>query len=433
MTQAQAVVSQVHLPGLPQPTTVEQVGVRRSLLEDLALKTIYVTAPPSPMELAESMRLSFRVVDDLFRRLRAEQLIEVTGMKGNTPLMALTTRGRTRALELLALNHYVGPAPVSLDHYVELVRQQSVRDLNIHRDQIRHAFRSLVLEDSTIDKLGTALNSGSSIFLYGSTGSGKTAIATLVPRVFQDDRVWIPYAVTVDGQFITVFDPHVHTTVDDPISDTHDARWVLCQRPAVVVGGELTIEMLELQLNPSSKFYTAPMQMKANNGVLVIDDFGRQRVRPDDLLNRWVVPLDRRIDFLTLAGGRKMEIPFELFVVFATNLRPSTLGDPAFLRRIQTKIRVGEVARGRFHDIFARVCDEWGMQYDPGVVDELIDIIRTRYKEPLRACHPRDVVNQIRWSAQYENRQPTLDRRSILTAVEAYFVSEADEAEQQSE
>lgn len=429
MTQAQAIAVEREAPGLPAPKTVDEVGVRRALLEDLALKTIYVMAPPSPVELAENMRLAYRVVDELFRRLRAEQLIEVTGMRGNSPLIALTSRGRERALELLALNHYIGPSPVSLDHYVDVVRQQSVRELNIHAADIRRAFSSLVLEEKTLNKLGTALNSGSSIFLYGSTGSGKTAIATLVPRVMANDRVWIPYAVTVDGQFITVYDPHVHVQVDEPISDDHDARWVLCRRPAVVVGGELTIEMLELQLNPTSRFYTAPMQMKANNGVLVIDDFGRQRVRPEDLLNRWIVPLDRRIDFLTLAGGRKMEIPFELFVVFATNLHPSTLGDPAFLRRIQTKIKVGEVGRGRFHEIFARVCDEWGMGYDPSIVDELIDIIRARYKEPLRACHPRDVVSQIRWAAHYENRQPVLDRKSIFTAVEAYFVDDTDESE----
>ncbi len=429
MTQAQAIAINRTAPGLPQPKTVEEVGVRRALLEDLALKTIYVMAPPSPAELAENMRLAYRVVDEIFRRLRSEQLLEVTGMKGNTPLMALTSRGRERALELLALNHYIGPAPVSLDHYVQLVRQQSVRELDIHAGDIKRAFSSLVLEDDTLNKLGTALNSGGSIFLYGSTGSGKTAIATLVPRVMSNDRVWVPYAVTVDGQFITVYDPHLHVKANDSVADDHDARWVLCQRPAVVVGGELTIEMLELQLNPTSKFYTAPMQMKANNGVLVIDDFGRQRVRPEDLLNRWIVPLDRRIDFLTLAGGRKMEIPFELFVVFATNLHPSTLGDPAFLRRIQTKIRVGEVARGRFHAIFARVCDEWGMSYDPTIVDELIDVIRSRFKEPLRACHPRDVVNQIRWAAHYENRTPVLDRKSILTAVEAYFVDDTSESE----
>jgi len=431
---AQATITQFGAAvSLPEPKTIEQMGVRKSLLEDLALKTIYVTATPSLVELAASMRLSYRLVDELFARLRSEQLAEVTGMHGNGRLIALTSRGRSRALELLALNQYVGAAPVALEDYIQGVRRQSVRDLNVHSEDIRRAFSSLVLQEDTLNKLGTALNSGSAIFLYGPAGSGKTAIATTLPRVLAGDHVWIPYSVQADGQFITVYDPHTHVKLEDPVPDDHDARWVLCQRPAVVVGGELTIEMLELQLNPTSKFYTAPVQMKANNGVLIIDDFGRQRVRPEELLNRWVVPLDRRVDFLTLAGGRKIQIPFELFVVFATNVNPSTLGDAAFLRRIQTKIRVGEVARGRFHEIFARVCDEWGMNYEAGIVDELIDIIRSTYREPLRACHPRDIVNQIRWAAHYENRQPILDRKALHTAVEAYFVSEADEEELKAE
>jgi len=428
MAHTQAFPTPLQAPRLPEPATVEQSGIRRAFLEDLILKTVFVTAPPSLLDLAISMRLNYRVVDDLFRRLRSEQLVEVTGMQGNSRQIALTSRGRERALELLALSQYVGATPVSLDAYNQMVRQQTVRDVVVHAADVRRAFSSLVLEESTLDKIGTALNSGASIFLYGPTGTGKTAIATTLPRVLASDRVWIPYAVVSDGQVVTVYDPHLHVKANEPIAEDHDARWVLCRRPAVVVGGELTIDMLELQMNPTSRFYSAPVQMKANNGVLIIDDFGRQRVRPEELLNRWVVPLDRRIDFLTLAGGRKIEIPFELFVVFATNLNPSTLGDAAFLRRIQTKIRVGEVARGRFHEIFARVCQDCGMRCDPEIVDELIDIIRSKYHEPLRACHPRDIVSQIRWSASYDNRSPVLDRKALLTAVEAYFVSEEDEA-----
>jgi energy-coupling factor transporter ATP-binding protein EcfA2 len=427
MAQLAAVATHSDLLRLPEPVNVDQVGVRRAFLEDLALKTIYVTAPPSLIELAATMKLGYRVVDELFQRLRAEQLCEVTGMRGNAREIALTSRGRTHALELLALSHYVGAAPVSIENYVRVVRQQSVRDLVVHLPDVRRAFSSLVLEEDTLNKIGTALNSGSSIFLYGPTGTGKTAIATTLPRVMANDRVWIPHAVQTDGQVITVYDPHVHATIPDQIPDDHDARWVLCHRPAVMAGGELTIEMLELQLNPSSRYYTAPIQMKANNGVLVIDDFGRQRVRPEDLLNRWIVPLDRRIDFLTLAGGRKIEIPFELFVVFATNLNPSTLGDAAFLRRIQTKIRVGEVAYPRFHEIFARVCEEFGMRCEGEVVDDLIDLIRNKYHEPLRACHPRDIVSQIRWAARFDNREPRLDRASLQRAVEAYFVSDEDD------
>jgi len=413
-------------PGLDvmkAPESVAQLGVRRPLLEELVLKSIHVMAPPTLVELASIMCLSYHVVDDVFRRLRSEQLTEVTGMVKNAPQIGLTSQGRSRALELLALNHYVGAAPVSLADYVEQTRRQSVRNLGVLPQDIHRAFSHLVLDELTRTKLGTALNSGASIFLYGPSGTGKTAIATAIPRVFSDNRVWIPYAVQMDGQIITVYDAHLHSKVDEPLPDDTDKRWVLCHRPTVLVGGELTFEMLELQLNPISKFYTAPVQMKANNGVLIIDDFGRQRLRPDELLNRWVVPLDRGIDFLTLAGGRKVEIPFELFVVFATNLDPAALADPAFLRRIQTKIKVGAVPPVRFHNIFRQVCEEWGMEYKRDMVDELVTIIK-EIGEPLRACHPRDIVNQIRWSARYANREPVLDSDSVLAAVDAYFVSE---------
>ena len=277
---------------------------------------------------------------------------------------------------------------------------------------IHRAFSHLVLDETTRTKLGTALNSGASIFLYGPSGTGKTAIATSIPRVFSDDRVWIPFAVQMDGQIITVYDAHLHSKVDEPLPEDTDKRWVLCHRPTVLVGGELTFEMLELQLNPITKFYTAPVQMKANNGVLIIDDFGRQRLRPDELLNRWVVPLDRGIDFLTLAGGRKVEIPFELFVVFATNLDPSALADPAFLRRIQTKIKVGcvpPVSVSMKSFVGFAMTGEWTTRVD--LVDELISLIRDK-GEPLRACHPRDFVNQIRWSARYAGTR-TLPRQRL--------------------
>jgi len=329
-------------------------------------------------------------------------------------------------LELLSVNQYAGPAPVSLQSYVQQVRQQSVHDVEVHPPQVRRAFTHLVLDAKMLRKLGTALNSGNSIFLYGPTGGGKTTIATTLSRVLALDRVWIPFAVEVDGQIISVHDPHVHTSTHDAASPSSDARWVLCHRPTVLVGGELTIEMLELQSNPITKFYTAPVQMKANNGVLIIDDFGRQRLRPEQLLNRWVVPLDRRIDFLTLAGGKTVEIPFELLVVFATNLDPSALADAAFLRRIQTKIKVGAVSEQQFHEIFRGVCNDFNLPCEPGIIDELIGMIRGTLQQPLRACHPRDIVNQVRWAARYEDREPRLDRETLLAAVEAYFVPETE-------
>ena len=415
-------------PGPPlAPESVSQVGVPKAILEDLTLKTLFINGSLSMRELAGKMRLTFGVLDELFRRLRTEQLCEVTGMTGNIADVAITSRGRSRALELLSLNQYVGPTPVSLESYIQQVRQQSVRNLEVHAPEVERAFAHLVLDARMLEKLGTALNSGASIFLYGPSGSGKTTVAMALAQAIAPDPVWIPFAVEVDGQFISVYDPHLHAKIDAPLARGTDARWVRCRRPTVLVGGELTIEMLELQLNPISKFYTAPVQMKANNGVLIIDDFGRQRLRPEELLNRWVVPLDRKIDFLTLSGGKKVEIPFELFVVFATNLEPSTLADAAFLRRIQTKIKVGAVSGQQFHRIFRRVCDNLGLECAAAVVDELIDVIQNKLREPLRACHPRDLVNQVRWAASYAQRAPRLDREALLTAVDAYFVPETDD------
>jgi predicted ATPase with chaperone activity len=416
---------------LSAPESLSEVGVPKSLLEDLALKTLYVAGSSSVRELAAKMTLTLGVVDELFRRLRAEQLCEVTGMTGNISQIAITSRGRTRALELLSMNQYVGAAPVSLESYIQLVRQQSVRSREIHMPEVRRAFSHLVLDDRMLRKLGAAVSSGSSIFLYGPSGTGKTTIATTLSRLFGLDPVWVPFAVEVDGQIISVYDRHVHARTNDPIIQSNDARWVLCQRPTVLVGGELTVEMLELQLNPITKFYSAPVQMKANNGALIIDDFGRQRLRPEELLNRWVVPLDRRIDFLTLAGGKKVEVPFEVLVVFSTNLEPSTLADAAFLRRIQTKIKVGAVSEQQFHAIFRKVCGDVGLQYEAGIIDESIDVIQNKLKQPLRACHPRDIVNQIRWAARFEEREPCLDRDAVLAAVDSYFVCGTDGVDNQ--
>ena len=414
------------------PESVTDLGVRPSLLEDLALKILYLSGPFSLRELATQIRLPFPVVNELLRRMRAEKLCELTGMTGNVPQIAITTQGRTRAAELMMVNQYTGPAPVSLEHYKQQVRNQSVRHLDVDEPLVEKAFGHLVLEPHMLEKLGTALNSGTSIFLYGPSGTGKTTIAAALAQVLAVDRVWIPYAVEVEGQIICVFDPDVHKKINDPVAQSGDQRWVFCHRPTVLVGGELTLEMLELQFNPMTKIYAGPVQMKANNGVLIIDDFGRQRMRPEELLNRWVVPLDRGIDFLTMAGGKKIEIPFEPCVVFATNLEPSSLGDDAFLRRIQTKIKVGAVTEEQFHAIFHAVCGTCGLEPNPELINELVQIIRKELNEPLRACHPQDLVNRICWKARYKRTEPCLDRDTLLAAVDAYFLRkpEKEEAEE---
>ena len=406
------------------PEKIEDVGVRRGFLEELLLKILYLSGPLTLPELGELARLTPQVVEELFRRIRAEQLCQVTGMVGNARRIAISSAGRSRALELLAHNQYSGPAPVSLESYVKQVRLQSVRDVAVRPDSMERALEHLVLDEKTISQLGTALNSGGSIFLYGPTGAGKTTIAEALPRVLAEDMVWIPHAVEIDGQVIVLFDPLIHKVVQSSHEAGNDARWVLCHRPVVVAGGELTIEMLDLQFNPVTKFYTAPGQMKANNGVLIIDDFGRQRVRPEELLNRWVVPLDRHIDFLSLSGGKKIEIPFESFVVFATNMDPSQLVDAAFLRRIQTKVRIENSSDQQFREIFQHVCKESGLKYDAALVDDLISRLKNELKEPLRNCYPRDLVNKICSAARYAGHKPELTQDALTRAVESYFLVE---------
>jgi predicted ATPase with chaperone activity len=403
--------------------SMEEVGVRKNLLEDLALKTVYLIGEISLHELARHMGLHLVVVEELFQRLRKDQLCQVTGMEKNVHCITTTSAGKSRALELLANNQYVGPAPVSFEDYVKRVNAQTVRNIQITPQDLHHAFEELVLDTSMLNQLGTAVLSGRAVFLYGATGTGKTTLAVTLTRIFEQDRIWLPYAVEIDGQIITVYDSVLHHKVKQPTGSDHDGRWVMCHRPCVMVGGELTIEMLDLQFNTSTKFYTAPAQMKANNGLFIVDDFGRQRLSPEEMLNRWVVPLDRRIDFLTLAGGKKIEIPFDIFVVFATNLDPAKMMDEAFLRRIQTKIKVDFVSPEQFREIFRRVCMQYELKYDATVVDTVIQMIKQDFKEPLRACHPRDVVQQIVWAAQYLQKAPVLDRDTVAQACRNYFLA----------
>jgi predicted ATPase with chaperone activity len=405
-----------------KPQSLAEVDVSETILENLTMKTLYLAGSLSVLELAEKIRLSYAVTHELFSRLRSELYCQVTGMVGNVPKIAITALGRTRAADLLSQSHYMGAAPVSFESYVKQVRKQSAQKANVHAADLARAFSHLVMDAETLRQLGTALNSGSSLFLYGPPGVGKTTMAEVLSHVLAEDAVWIPYAVEVDGQIITVFDPSTHTRATESEFGNHDPRWVLCHRPAVLVGGELTAEMLDLQFNPVAKFYAGPVQMKANNGVLIIDDFGRQRLRPEELLNRWIVPLDRKIDFLSMAGGKKVEIPFEMLVVFASNFDPAELVDPSFIRRIKTKIKIGAVSDEQFHEIFCRVAEESKVPFDQPIPYILIDFIRRHLNQELRSCYPRDVIDQVRWAASYDDKEPFLDRKALEQAITAYFL-----------
>lgn len=407
-----------------RPRSFQELGISQSVVEDLALKTLYLSGTISMAELGRKLGLGYEVMDDLVSRLRAEMFCQVSGMTGNVPMLCVSDRGRTRAVDLLAQNSYIGPAPVSFECFVGQIRKQSAQKVAVHEEDIQRAFAHLVIAHDMLARFGTALNSGSSVLLYGPAGTGKTTIAETLSRVLAEDPIWIPFAVEIDGQIITVYDRAIHKEMPVELAPAdHDARWVHCERPAVMVGGELTSEMLDLQFNPITKFYVAPLQLKASNGVFIIDDFGRQRLRPEELMNRWIVPLDRRIDFLNLAGGKKIEVPFEMLVVFASNLEPSELVDPAFLRRIQTKIRVGGVNPDQFAEIFRRVAVEKQVKYEPDIPYLLSSFIQDKMKQDLRSCYPRDIVNQVCWSASYEDTEPFIDRRALLRAIEAYFTS----------
>jgi len=406
-------------PTIPQ--TFEELGISQSLVLDLVLRRLLLEGFSNLQGLSASLRLSIPILNIIFNHMRQQQLVEVKGMVGNDYHFTLSQSGKLLASERFQITQYAGAAPVSLKDYHSATKSQTAQ-VRIDRKALRSAFSDLVIHDQLLDQLGPALISQNSIFIYGPTGNGKTSLAERMLRVYQD-AVLMPYSVEVDGQIITIYDPAVHVRVPDEEPEGCDKRWVVCCRPAVLVGGELTVEMLDLQFNPNTKYYVGPAQMKANNGVLIIDDFGRQRVHPDVLLNRWVVPLDRGIDFLTLAGGQKIEVPFEALVVFATNMDPAQLIDAAFLRRIQTKIKLGEVSNEHFCEIFRRVAGENHLSYEAGMPGELIDYIHNALKQELRSCYPRDIVNQVCWAARYEGRRPFLDRASLKQAIEAYFLT----------
>jgi energy-coupling factor transporter ATP-binding protein EcfA2 len=400
------------------PNAPEDLDIPKSLAEDLMLRRLYTKGKSSIRELSETLKLSFPLLYSLFQDLRQQQLFEVTGMEGNDYVFTLSGTGRELAAKRFLISHYSGPAPVSVTSYNRVVRSQAAIPI-INRSLLATALSDLVLTTRFLDELGPALASQKSIFLYGPTGNGKTSVVRRLSGIYRD-VVAIPYAVEVDGQVVVVYDPAIHEKVD-AYKEILDPRWVLCRRPCIVVGGELETNMLELQLEDSTRIYVAPVQMRANNGILVIDDFGRQLVSPQYLLNRWIVPLDRRVDYLTLKYGLKFQIPFEMTVIFATNLDPADLADEAFLRRIRNKIYVDHVDNKIFDKIFDRVVAERKLPCEPHSAENLRKLCLQLGGKELRACHPSDILDILVSISAYEAQPPKINPDNLKRAARLYF------------
>jgi hypothetical protein len=403
------------------PDKVDDLGIPRSMVSDLILRYVWLHGSANLAALNKSLKLSFPVLETMFHQFRQQQLLEVKGMIGNDYSFMLTTQGRALAASRNEICQYVGPAPVSIQDYHRVVQAQAAQ-VRLSRESLRAAFHDLVLPDSLLDQLGPSLIGHQSLFLYGGTGNGKTSIAERILRIYQDTVV-IPYAVEVDGHIVALFDPVVHKALHNP-DDHLDPRWVLCERPCITVGGELSASMLELRLDDSTHVFISPCQMKANNGVLIIDDFGRQVLSPRELLNRWIVPLDRRVDYLTLASGMKFQVPFEMMVVFSTNLDPHDLADEAFLRRIQTKVMVESVTAEVFDQIFHRAMHKAEAPYEAGAAQYLRERCLSAGTKFLRACYPMDVYKLVKAISEYEGRPVRMSKTNIDRAVALYFARE---------
>jgi hypothetical protein len=402
----------------PVPRDLESLGISSVLVTDLVLRRLSLEGTSTLQGLSEILKLPVAVIHSVFTSLRQQQLIEVKGMAGNDYRITLSGHGRAMASERFQASRYSGPAPVSLKAYSEAVKIQAA-EIEITRDVLRAAFSDMVVPDSLLDQLGPALIEQSSIFLYGPAGNGKSSLAERMLRVYQD-AILVPYAVEVDGQIISLYDPAVHLRVGDE-SEERDPRWVVCRRPCIMVGGELTSALLELRYDDSTGIYSAPLQMKANNGIFVIDDFGRQVISPRELLNRWIVPLDRRIDFLSLRYGLKFDVPFRVLVVFATNLNPHELADEAFLRRIHNKILVDSVSPETFDEIFRRVTRARQVELASESLATFRDLCLADGRNELRACYPNDICNILNSIARYENREPVANADDLKRAVQLYF------------
>jgi predicted ATPase with chaperone activity len=417
---------------LPQPSSINDLGLGEMFVAQLILKHCFFLDAFTLKDLNERAKLHTAIITKILDYWRQEKCVEVRGADlgdakvnllslGNR--YALTEGGKKRAAQLLEYDSYVGPCPVALEDYWRQVAKQSIQVSEVTREELEAPFQGLVIAPDLFDQLGPALIGGRTLFLYGPSGNGKTTIALKLGEVWQDN-VLIPHAIHVHGHVVRVFDEISHRPVPEPDAGHGlcDRRWVRCHRPIVVAGGELSLAMLELAYNPSLKYYEAPLQLKANNGVFIVDDFGRQQIPPQVLLNRWIIPLENRQDFLYLHTGQKFAIPFDQLMVFATNLEPANLLDPAFLRRIRSKVKVRSTDRLQFIEIFRRICEQYQLAFEQSVVEYLLSQYYEVSQRTMAACHPRDLVQQIVDYCRFHRLPPILNRENIDRACRTYFI-----------
>ena len=419
------------------PATYQDAGLTLDLLIQLSLKMLHFAGELTGAELSKRLGVNFSVVEPALDALKTQRQVEIGGgtMMGRASYRyRITDAGRQRAVLFLESNHYVGVAPVPFDQYKRYMHgfmQTAPRSAT--RDRVREAFSHLVIGQAVLDQLGPAINAGHSMFVYGPPGNGKTVISQAIRKLLHGE-IAIPHAIEVEGSIIRFFDPVNHEPIEGGTSESvsldlgerFDHRWVRCRRPMVMVGGELTLNSLELSYNATTGFYRAPVQAIANGGVLVIDDFGRQQVAPRDLLNRWIVPLESRVDFLTLQSGQKFELPFMVLVVFATNIKPADLVDEAFLRRIHYKVFAESPTVGEFMQIFENCCRERQLEFEQSLVQDLLKSYYEPRRIPLRGCQPRDLIDQALSLAEYLAAPRQLSRELLEAACASYFVDERE-------
>ena len=418
-----------------QATTVAQLGVSSSLAIDSIYRILFAEGDVSVGRIVEITHLYPQIIDDLMAELQYDHLVDVVkaGAMRVSYTYRLTDEGMARARDAMERTQYIGPFPVDLEAYRQALIIQTDDRRQVTPAEVKRALAHLTLPDSFHRQIGPAMNSGSSLFLYGPPGNGKTSVAQAIAQMLSgSDPIWLPYAITVGGQIIQVFDPMLHIPFrmgGDSESATGktsyigvDKRWGLFHRPAVMVGGELTLEALELRFEPTTKIYEAPLQLKANGGMFLIDDFGRQQVRPRDLLNRWIVPLEKRVDYLTLATGRKIDVPFDAMIVFATNLNPDELVDEAFLRRIRYKIHIPDPSWEEFREIFKRAADRAGVRYSDEALRFIVNEFYVKPKRRPRCVHPRDIIEELVDIARFRGVRPALTEELMTLACQAYFL-----------